>query len=323
MDVRDQLPTPRRLDVSMADLREALAAPGCPDEGARGSLADKLKLKAACDAEILRAAAAALSLGPEAVDAAAMVRSIAITPQAAVYVSKEVGPSLCKALRRKEPQLVAWALMALIRLAQFPDTHGLLRRADAVQSLALFTRPQARRKSEVRLDLLASMGLAFLSETMRQEQRPEICALVPLRLLPELVQLLCARLQMTSDEVVSSCVFCGMPVDYRPRFVAQSLAALCEASAAHAAMAWQSNLPFVICEVLSGRCPNDAEANLPFGSPDVVEMASRCRSALLAHASKRSMAPPQVLADLKSAPAAPKGTWAKRGDATRKVRSRL
>lgn len=28
-------------------------------------------------------------------------------------------------------------------------------------------------------------GLAFLSETMRQEQRPEICALVPLRLLPE------------------------------------------------------------------------------------------------------------------------------------------
>ena len=42
-----------------------------------------------------------------------------------------------------------------------------------------------------------------------------------------------------------------------------------------------------------GRCPNDAEANLPFGSPDVVEMASRLCNARL-HVAQTSRPRKQV-----------------------------
>jgi len=329
MDVLDKPPPQRpKLDVSMADLRESLAAPGCADEGTRGTLADKLKLKAASDADILRAITAALSTpGEEATHAAAVdlllvcnVRSIAINPQAAVTVGKQVAPALCSVLRRqKDMILLAWALMALIRLAQHTETHQILRRAGAVPSLSLFTRPDQKSKLTVRLDLLASFGLAFLSASPSVEMRQEACSLVPLRTVPELVQLLRQRLQLSTDEVVDTRLFCGMPVDFRPRFAAQSLTLLCEASAAHAAIAWQSPLPTLLCEILTGELPNDAASNLPFGSPDVVEMSSRCRSALLFHAKKRSIAPPEALAALQRAPAAPKGTWAERGEVTSKA----
>lgn len=325
MDVLEKPPPQRqKLDVSIADLRESVAAPGCSDEATRGTWADKLKLKAASDVDILRAVAAALATpGEEAIHAAALVRSIAINPQAAVAVSKEVAPALCSVLRRqKDGILLSWSLMALIRLAQHPETHPTLRRAGAAPSLSLFTRPNHRGRLAVRHDLLASMGLAFLSSSSSVEIRQEACSLVPLRTIPELVQLLRQRLQLGAEEVVAKKVFCGMPVDYRPRFAAQSLTLLCEASAAHSAIAWQSPLPTLLCQILGGELPNDAAANLPFGSPDVVEMSSRCRTALLFHAKKRNIAPPEALAALERAPAAPKGTFAERGEANSKASQR-
>ncbi|CAK9024569.1 Eukaryotic translation initiation factor 2D [Durusdinium trenchii] len=151
--------------------------------------------------------------------------------------------------------------------------------------------------------------------------RQEACALVPLRAVPELVQLLQLRLCSTAEEAVEKKLFCGMPVDYRPRFVAQSLTMLCEASAAHASVGWHSALPALLAQVLRGELPNDAATNLPFGSPDVIEMSSRCRAALLSHAKKRNIAPAEALAALKRAPVSPKGTWAERGEVTRASRT--
>ncbi|CAE7253867.1 Eif2d [Symbiodinium natans] len=320
MDVRDEAP-PQRQRTSMADLRESLAAVGCPDEGMRGTYADKLKLKAATDLEILRDVSSALvSPGPEAMHAAAIVRSISINPQAAASVCKYVLPALCGALhRQKDLWMLAWALAALIRLAQHQETHRLLQRGGAVATLALFTKPSWRsRAGQVRLDLIASIGLAFLSTAGK-----DTVASVPLRAVPELVRMLARRFETTADQAVEEKTFCGMPVDYRPRFVAQSLVGLCEASAAHAAVAWQTALPSLLHDILTGKLPNDTEVNQPYGSPDVVEMASRCRMALLAHAKQGGMATAEALAALRSAPAAPKGTWEKRGQLTARPKSRL
>ncbi|OLP91097.1 Eukaryotic translation initiation factor 2D [Symbiodinium microadriaticum] len=309
MDVQDEAP-PQRQRTNMADLRESLAAVGCRDEGVRGTFADKLKLKAATDAEILRDISSALaSPGPEAVHAAALVRSISITPQAATNVCKFVLPALCSALhRQKETWLLAWALASMIRLAQHQETHHLLKRGGAVQTLALFTRPSYRsRPGQVRLDVMASIGLGFLSTAGK-----DTAASVPLRVVPELVRLLSARFRNDVDQVVEGRIFCGMPVDYRPRFVAQALVGICEASAAHAAVAWQTALPSLLHDILTGELPNDTEVNQPYGSPDVVEMANRCRTALLAHAKQGGIASAEAVAALRSAPAAPKGTWEKR-----------
>ncbi|CAE7570666.1 Eif2d, partial [Symbiodinium pilosum] len=71
------------------------------------------------------------------------------------------------------------------------------------------------------------------------------------------------------------------------------------------------------------KLPNDTELNQPYGSPDVVEMAGRCRMALLAHAKQGGMATAEAIKALRSAPAAPKGTWEKRGQLTPKPKSRL
>jgi len=321
MDVQDEAP-PQRQRSNMADLRESLAAVGCRDEGIRGTFADKLKLKAATDAEILRDISSALaSPGPEAVHAAALVRSISITPQAAINVCKFVLPALCSALhRQKETWLLAWALASMIRLAQHQETHHLLKRGGAVQTLALFTRPSYRsRPGQVRLDLMASIGLGFLSAAGK-----DTAATVSLRVVPELVRLLAARFQNDVDQVVDGRIFCGMPVDYRPRFVAQALVGLCEASGAHAAVAWQTALPALLRDILTGELPNDTEVNQPYGSPDVVEMANRCRTALLAHAKQGGIASAEAVAALRSAPAAPKGTWEKRsGQLSTGPKSRL
>eukprot|EP00931_Biecheleriopsis_adriatica_P080866 TRINITY_DN54206_c0_g1_i1.p1 TRINITY_DN54206_c0_g1~~TRINITY_DN54206_c0_g1_i1.p1 ORF type:complete len:335 (+),score=65.50 TRINITY_DN54206_c0_g1_i1:22-1005(+) len=313
MDVSDKPPPQKkRLELTMSELRESVEAAGSPDEGMRGTLADKLKLKAASDQEVLLALASALQgQGADAVHAAAVARSISITPQAAVAVCKVLAFPLCGVLqRRKEPMLLAWSLAALIRWAQHVETHTLLKRAGAVSALATHSRQDASRAGDgLRLHHIAALGLAFLSETGGHD----VATLVPLKVVPSLVRLLEQRLVASGpQEVVEARTFCGLPVDYRPRFVTQALALLCEASAAHAAVAWQSSLPEVLAGLLSGSLPNDTESNHPFGSPDVVEMADRCRAALLAR-QRGDAAPKEAVAALRAAPGAPKGTWERRG----------
>lgn len=319
MDVVDSLP-PRRpgLGLTMAELRESVAAAGLPDEGMRGSFADKVKLQAATDGEVLREIAAALrGRGSEVGAAAAVVRSIAITPEAAASVCKEgVAWALADVLRQrgrqhKEPALVAWCLAAMSRLAQHQETHAQLLQAGAVAAvLAHVRRPAAA--TDVRTDILAAFSLAFLS----QSAGGDLVSQVPLRVVLELSLLLQRRyVAHSAQQVVDARMFCGLPVDYRPRFVMQALALLLEASAAHAAVAWQTPLPELVCGVLGGSLPNDTAANQPYGSPDVVEMAGRCRKALLARAGEcgGDVAPPDKVKALHSAPGAPKGTWAQRG----------
>lgn len=320
MDVADKPPPPRSaFGLSMAELRESVAAPMKPDEGMRGTMADKIKLSAAADAEILRAVAAALrGRSSEAADAAAVVRSLAITAEAAVSVCNEgVLPSLLMALRRRldqqDPTLAAWGLAAISRLAQHRETHRRLLQVGAVQTLSQYThRTGALKASTVRTDIIASLCLAFLSESAG----PTAASEVPLRMVPLFGALLTRRLE-TEDpiQVVERKDFCGMPCDYRPRFIAQALALLFEASAAHAAVAWETDVPEVVCGLLHGSLPNDTDQNLPWGSPDVVEMANRCRAALIARGSSRGggAAPPEKVQALRNAPGAPKGTWAKRG----------
>ncbi|CAK0859725.1 unnamed protein product [Prorocentrum cordatum] len=119
----------------------------------------------------------------------------------------------------------------------------------------------------------------------------------------------------SAAEAVQARAFCGMPVDYRPRIVAQALAQLLEASSAHAAVAWQTLLPETLHGILTGALPNDAEANLVYGSPDVVEMAGRCRAALLAPSRAGAASEDHDRAEqLRSAPAAPPGTWERRAN---------
>eukprot|EP00913_Durusdinium_trenchii_P030946 g28984.t1 len=284
MDVLDEPPPQRpKLDVSMADLRESLAAPMCPDEGTRGTVADKLKLKVASDVEILKAVAATLATpGPEAVHAAAVDRALEI-PLADMELAKL---RLAWPVKRSHQRFAA----------QHHETHPTLRRAGAVASLSLFTRP-GQRKPGPRLDLLASIGLAFLSGTAGA-MRQEACALVPLRAVPELVQLLQLRLCSTAEEdrttaapalfaiiteveAVEKKLFCGMPVDYRPRFVAQSLTMLCEDGSMHSMHRLQLHMLLLGGILLCQRClPKCFEASCPMmlrlTCPLEARMSLRC-----------------------------------------------
>lgn len=267
------------------ELRKMVAAKSLPDEGMRGSDADQAKLQAASDPAVLAALGAALrGRSMDAAVAAGIVRSVAITPQAAFAVCGAVAAGLCGLLRRTGPMVAgahAWCLPAVARLAQHKECHGALLQAGAAKALqnhARYARNSSQQDSVPRLDLVACLALALLSETAG----PDVARCVPLRAVSELVDLLHRRLFVTDPEdVVEQKLFCGLPLDYRPRFVAQALTRLAERSGAHAAMAWQTTLPELLLALLQDDLPNDSAVNRPFGSPDIVEIAPACVKALL------------------------------------------
>jgi len=263
------------LPKDLRELRQVVAAVGAPDEGMRGTAADGVKLHAASDADTLAVLAAGLrGRSADVAAAAATVRSIAITGAAAASACDRVATPLCEAAKRPRPTCI-WPIVAILRLAQHRESQVGLIRAGAVQTLAAYTRIEP---GNPRLDLLAGISLALLSETAGASAVLH----VPLRAVPEFVALLRKCLFADGPEdIVAQRLFCGLPLHYRPRFVVQALARLAEHSGAHAAVAWRTALPELLCGFLEGTFPDDAAQNRPYGSPDVVEMAAVCAEALL------------------------------------------
>lgn len=279
MDVRDAPPERARpMSCSLSDIREML-----PDEGIVSSYGDKLKLQAASDPEVLRALASALSAGNgEAKEAANIVCSIAISPAAATNMcTLGVVSALCKSLaKRRGFSSTCWRLAALACLSQHDEIHGELFKANAVEMLAPYTlRVNGNHPdSDVQHHVLAAISLAFLCRSGGSN----VAARVPLRTVHDMVNLLHRRL-LTADSasVVTSSLFCGLPVTYQPCFVTKALAALLEVSSSHAATAWHTLLPELLVGIFEGDFPNDEKTDLPLNSPDSLETAGRCRAALL------------------------------------------
>mmetsp|Transcript_47383 Transcript_47383/g.112693 ORF Transcript_47383/g.112693 Transcript_47383/m.112693 type:complete len:391 (+) Transcript_47383:63-1235(+) len=288
--VQIQLPPAATLSLpkDLADvkvLRAAVAAPGCPDEGMRGSGVDALRLQAAMDRQAQATLAKALrGKAAEAAQAAAAIRCIAISPAAASAVCQGgVAQGLVATLAR--PAVTAGPvlqhiLLAIARIAQYRETQiFVLGAVPALEGMIRGRRqpPQGDEKPP-RLDLVAAIIMAFLAES----GGPSLALKVPLSVVGELVPMLKLRLFMTAaEEVCGSKAFCGLPTYYRPRFVLQAITRLAENSGAHAAMARSTELPYLLEALLDGQLPGDAGENKPFGSPDVVEMSELCTKALL------------------------------------------
>ena len=172
-------------------LRAAVAAVGMPDEGMRGTAADSAKAKAAADAATVHKLGQALEAasmpggdtGKEelAEVAAAVVRSIAITPESAMTVCGAVADGLCAALWARRG--LQWVIASTARLAQHAESHARLLSAGVIQAtlkalnmgggdegqpIAIGSTPTAE------LSLVACILLAFLSES-----EPTAAALVP------------------------------------------------------------------------------------------------------------------------------------------------
>mmetsp|Transcript_85256 Transcript_85256/g.239794 ORF Transcript_85256/g.239794 Transcript_85256/m.239794 type:complete len:419 (+) Transcript_85256:55-1311(+) len=280
-------------------VRRAVAAQGRLDEGMRGTPADVLKLRAAADPAIVSAIAAGLrGRLKDATHAAAALRSIAITPAAALQACEAGVPAaLAEALQRPAVTagpVLTWALPAVARLAQHRETHGRLMAANFARLLEAHAHGRVKASSASawkqgkedepvrRLDLVAAIALAFLSES----GGVDLASRVPLRAVPDFVDMLQKRLFVfNADEVVSSRSFCGLPLYWRPRFMLQAVARLVEHSGAHCATAWRTSLPELLVALLEGDLPGDAAENKPYGSPDVLDMAKACgQSMLAAHA---------------------------------------
>ncbi|CAK0859724.1 unnamed protein product [Prorocentrum cordatum] len=293
----------------MAELRRSVAAEGLPDEGMRGLAAtDAARLALAADAEALRATFAAALVGPSAAQAyhaARALRCVVGSAATVAAVCAQVAAPLCAALgRRQEPAVVAWLLLAAMRMAQHPEARGSLLRAGAVRALA----PHASRREDggddddgtpaPRPDLMAAIALSLLAGS---GAAAEPASHVPLRAVGPVVQVLMRRLTTSSAaEAVQARAFCGMPVDYRPRIVAQALAQLLEASSAHAAVAWQTLLP----ETLSTAAPTWWRWRAA-AAPRCWRPPAPARPARTDH---------DRAEQLRSAPAAPPGTWERRAN---------
>ena len=84
-----------------------------------------------------------------------------------------------------------------------------------------------------------------------------------------------------SAELVSTRSFFGLPLYYRPRFLLQALLLLANHSDAHCAACWATQLPSLLADLHCGRLSNDANDNLPYGSPDAIAMARPLAQRLL------------------------------------------
>eukprot|EP00927_Polykrikos_kofoidii_P077865 TRINITY_DN74769_c0_g1_i1.p1 TRINITY_DN74769_c0_g1~~TRINITY_DN74769_c0_g1_i1.p1 ORF type:complete len:404 (+),score=74.31 TRINITY_DN74769_c0_g1_i1:47-1213(+) len=282
LSLRAAAPFIEALPTDVFGLRKAVSAVGLPEEGMRGSAADGIKLRAASDPAVLEAVRVALR-GPvrQAAAAAATIRSISISPQAAVAAcAGGVASRLCERVGSKEP-VRSWAVLALLRLAQYRECHAHLLSAGAVQAIAKLVRvrDQGSAQDDARLDLVASVVLAFLSET----GGPPVAMQVPLRAIPDIVAVLRRRLfAVDPQQILEERLFFGLEVYFRRCFIVHALARVIENSAAHGAVALQTTLPELVCGILGGIVVNDTDETEPYGSPDVVKGAVACGKAMLA-----------------------------------------
>eukprot|EP00928_Gymnodinium_smaydae_P076256 TRINITY_DN59247_c0_g1_i1.p1 TRINITY_DN59247_c0_g1~~TRINITY_DN59247_c0_g1_i1.p1 ORF type:complete len:391 (-),score=58.69 TRINITY_DN59247_c0_g1_i1:32-1204(-) len=266
-------------------LRKALAAIGAPDEGMRGTPADALKMQAASDQQVLAVLSKALrARSAEASAAAAIVRSISITPSAAASVCSVLAAPLCAALSRPAPVLTS-ALLALSCISQYSEAHGMLLAADAVAALSAHARSAAHaRNTSTRLDLVACVSLALLAGTAGSSAALQ----VPLRAGPALVDMLHRRLFVgggpglaAAENAVKKRIFCGLPIDYSPCSILKALAQLVEKSGAHAGTLWKTVLPELLRGTLDGDLLPDWKSALPNEEPHFLEMATVCAKVLL------------------------------------------
>ena len=293
--------------AAVAALRLHVAAVDCPDEGMRGTAADAPKLAAAADPATCHTLAAALTAaagdpspaGEELCEvASATIRSISVTPEAAAAVASAVAAGCCAALRQGRG--LRWLLAALVRLAQHVECHPALLAAGAVPATVVAWAASTGSAEEAggllelgafgsgaegapRLDLVACILLSFLGES----SGPAV-DLVPTEAIAPFVAALAGRLALSPGPAeaslqVSSGLFFGLPLYFRPRFIVQALANLCSRSDAHCAAAWHTDLPPILTGLRDGSFPNDTDDNVPYGSPDAVEVARGLAASLLAY----------------------------------------
>lgn len=257
--------------VDIPALRRRLAAPGRPDEGMRGTAADAARRGVVAAPELRVALAEALRTEPE--DAAAAVRSCLMGPAEAEALGPVVAVPLCQALAAASARAArAWILFALVRLAQFSSCHQQLLDAGLVDLLTSTAEPGEGERP----DVLAYHIMAFISET----GGCEVAELVPVQ-----ERALAVRLQLSEAKaVVERKSFYGFPLYYRPRFILQAIAALCKVSARHAHyVQHSSNIPDIVRKLQAGEFCNDSEDNVPYGSPDAIEMCEVLSQALQMH----------------------------------------
>ena len=247
----------------VAAIRLRVAAVDRPDEGMRGTAADDAKLAAAADpsvrATLVSALAASVADPTAAGDelcevASAVIRSISVTVEAAAAVAVDVAAGCCAALRQGRG--LRWLLAAMVRLAQHRECHPALLAAGAVPATVVAWSASIGSAEEVggllelgafgsgaagapRLDLVASILLSFLSES----SGPAV-DLVPTEAVAPFVAALAGRLALApgpaeASAQVSSGLFFGLPLYFRPRFIVQALANLCARSDAHCEVAWR------------------------------------------------------------------------------------
>ena len=306
------------LGKRLADIRRRVAALDLPDEGMRGTAADVEKANAAEDPAVLSLLAVGLrssrgiaadvpahAIMEHAAAAAAIVRSIALTPTAAHHVACKLGSALVEAVdavmenagpSEAQRRALAWLLPAVMRLAQHRECHQALIRRGSLPTLhrSLHTLAKGAARQDVwrgyaasdgtanlregrdhgmRLDLIACITLGFLSETV-----PTLALLVPPRAVESLVCLVRLRLDaptgmLAAEELVRRRGFLGLPMYFRPRFVLQALRWLVTHSLEHTFAARATELPTILRGLQSGLLANDAPDNLPFGTEDAIAVA--------------------------------------------------
>jgi hypothetical protein len=260
------------METFAASLRSRVAARDLPDEGMRGSDVDEARLLLVQDAESVRLLADSLwaANDPACVaDAAAAVRSLAVTPASAHTIAGMISLPLCDAARR----LVAlrWTLPALARFCQFRECHPALLSAGAVgileQILVVAPVPAAE------YAVLAAVALSFLSES-----EPSAAMQVGTAHLLAFVAALDARLAISgldeAQRVVQSRAFFGLPLFYRPRFLLQAiLGAVAHGPPQHLVTAVRDTpILRLLRGIKRGELQNDTPQNKPFGSPDAGEL---------------------------------------------------
>ncbi|CAJ1396697.1 unnamed protein product [Effrenium voratum] len=284
----------------VAAFRRSVAAVNRPDEGMRGTSADAERLSAARRPEIAAALGKALA-SAETTDAAAALRSCLSGPAEGEAFCDAVARPLCDALAQPGIQQSAlnWLLFALVRLAQFKSCQARLLDAGVAEVLlglwrhdhgCVLGRFGDQTCNGERHDVLVCHILAFLSETGLET----LARLVPVEAIDEFEKALAGRLQVPAsetgvdshpeaEELVKARCFYGFPLYYRPRFILQAVASLCQVSAPHAAYTSATRIPDMVAKLRKGEVSNDSHDNLPYGSPDAVELCEVLSDALVKH----------------------------------------
>ena len=255
--------------AAASDLRSRVAARDLPDEGMRGSDVDKARFLLVQDSESVRILATSLEAADDpacVADAAAAVRSLAVSPASAHAIVSMICSPLCDATRR----LVAlhWTLPAIARFCQFRECHPAFLAAGAVSILE-----QDIVASAGEYAVVGALALSFLSES-----EPRAARQVETRHLLAFVAALDARLAISglneAQRVVESRGFFGLPLYYRPRFILQAiLGAIAHGPPQHLMTAVRgTSLLHLLLGIARGELPNDTPQNKPFGSPDAREL---------------------------------------------------